>query len=216
MITRNHLQQAFHLVGYNPFSAQLRMSPTGRMKPEESGRTDPPRKAGVLALIIERQNEFQIVLTRRTSHLNGHSGQMSFPGGRRDPGDVSYQATALRETCEELGICDANIQILGNLAHVYIPPSHFDVYPTVGLMAVEPVIQPSPDEVAEVVYMPLVQLISPSTKGVMEREFNGKAFSVPSYVVEGHFVWGATAVMLSEIEDRLCQVLPQTYLASLT
>lgn len=166
------------------------------------------REAGVLVLVIpETAGDLHIVLTRRTDTLRGvHRGQISFPGGQRDPDDKSFAATALRETCEELGICE-DITVLGTLSPVYIPPSHFHVHPLVGTMARTPEFHPNPDEVAEVFTFAVDGLVDDSHKRTEYREFNGTQFAVPYYEVQGHKVWGATAVMLSELEFRLRSVL---------
>ena len=113
------------------------------------------------------------VLTRRTDTLRGHSGQISFPGGRRDPGDESFTATALRETCEELGVCDPDIQVIGTLSTMYIPPSNFEVYPDSGLSAAAPDFTPNPAEVAEVFTFPLDALLDEQYKALEEWDFHG-------------------------------------------
>jgi len=153
------------------------------------------RQAGVLLLLIPGP---EIVLTRRAATLRGHSGQISFPGGARDRGDTSLADTALRETCEELGIC-RGIRVLGHLAPVYIPPSNFDVYPTVGVLDKQPAWKPNAAEVAEIFTFPVRDLLDDRTR----RHESQNGVDVPHYLVNGNKIWGATAIILSEFEQRL-------------
>ncbi|GAB4513511.1 MAG: hypothetical protein OHK0046_14280 [Anaerolineae bacterium] len=204
-VTLEHLRAAASLKEFDHQSAQGHMAPVPRGPlPENQGF--PPREAGVLALAYPDQDQLHVILTRRADHLRGHSGQISFPGGRRDPEDESFTATALRETCEELGLCDG-ITVLGSMAPFYIPPSHYNVYPTVGMIDHKPELHPNPEEVAEVFAFCLDDLLDEKFKHTEYREFNGFRVLIPYYLVRGHKVWGATAVMLSELEHRLRQVV---------
>ena len=190
-------------------SAHLRMAPHTRRVPLPERAGVPPKQAGVLALIFPEDDELHIFLTLRNQKLRGHSGQVSFPGGRRDPDDQSFIETALRETCEELGICDADIQILGTLSKVYIPPSHFEVYPIVGYVSQKPRLNPNPAEVVEVFSVSLYDLINPATRQTEDWDFQGNSVTIPFYKIQHHKVWGATAVMLSELEQRIIAVIPE-------
>jgi 8-oxo-dGTP pyrophosphatase MutT (NUDIX family) len=179
------------------------MSPQGRLE----RRADlTPKQAGVLLLLTGcGAGELGVVLTRRTDRLTGHSGQMSFPGGRRDPTDTSFEHTALRETAEELGIDTSGIAILGMLTPIYIPPSNFDVHPFVGHVPELPPLAPNPDEVAAVYTAPLRDLLSPSSRTTARIETSVGPRDVPAYLLSGQIVWGATAIMLHEFEVRLRQ-----------
>lgn len=204
MITFDHLARALRLPDFDPIPAQLRMSPPGRpMRPADGSA----RQAGVLVLIYAGDDGLRVVLTRRTEHLGKHSGQISFPGGRRDPHDATLTATALRETCEELGICDEPLQVIGALTPLYIPPSNYEVFPTVATLPAPPVMRPNPQEVAEVFSLPLDRLLDARIKMQEDWDFAGVRVPIPFYAVQGHKVWGATAVMLSELEHRLRAVL---------
>ncbi len=207
-ITVNVLRAALCLPDFDYAPSHLAMAPSNRRLPDP---TIAPREAGVLALVYPRAHHggqtLHIVLTRRNDSLRGHSGQISFPGGKRDPADPSFVATALRETCEELGICDPALTVLGELNRVYIPPSNFWVTPIVGYLPYMPRFRPNPDEVAEVFSVPLAQLLDAQVKRIEERELQGVRVRIPYYALGGHQVWGATGVMLSELEHRLRQVI---------
>lgn len=197
------VRAALSLAEFNP-AVMLSMAPTDRRPPPLS---PPPRQAGVLALLTGEPDDLHVVLTRRTDKLNGHSGQMSFPGGRRDDGDADFWETALRETTEELGIPNDDIEYLGSLHNLYIPPSNFDVYPFVGYLRTLPPLNPSRDEVAAVYLAPVSALLDPQTRTVAQIEIKGGLHDVPAYVLCDQIVWGATAIMLCELESRLRLIL---------
>jgi len=213
MITLDDVRVALQLLDFDAQAAQALMSPVSRrMSPPEGTQ---PREAGVLVLLYPEADGLHIVLTRRTDTLRGHSGQVSFPGGSRDPEDTSLTETALRETCEELGLCGDDIEIIGTLSTLYIPPSNFEVMPTVGALAVPPVFQPNRDEVAEVFTLPLIALLDDRLKESEMRQLQNVDMRVPFYRVRGHQVWGATAIMLSELEGRLRAVVASERIAAL-
>jgi 8-oxo-dGTP pyrophosphatase MutT (NUDIX family) len=127
-----------------------------------------------------------------------HKGQISFPGGAVDPDDPSILHTALREACEEVGVCSDNIRILGSLTPIYIPPSDFCVQPYVAYLLHPPQFLPQPEEVAEILEVSLPYLLDEKNVVVEEWFFDEEVKQVPFFNVYGHKVWGATAVVLSE------------------
>jgi 8-oxo-dGTP pyrophosphatase MutT (NUDIX family) len=144
-------------------------------------------------------------LIRRTQNPHDvHSGQISLPGGSQE-GDETPVQTALREAREELGV-DLPVQVLGQLTCLYIPPSDFEVRPIVGYIAKHPAWKPDQTEVVEVLECPLVWLFDDAHKVIEDWERDGQIIQVPWYNVNGHKVWGATAIILSEFEHRLRQV----------
>lgn len=203
-ITIDHLHRALDLPNFDSYDAQMGMSPVGRERMYPN-RDNPPRQSAVLVLIYPNANQnLNLVLTKRTDHLRGHSGQVSFPGGSRDDTDTSYEHTALREACEEIAVCDAGqIQVIGRLSKMWIPPSNFEVVPVVATMMQKPDMRPSPDEVAQILTLSLSTLLDDKTKKTTPMKFRGTTFDVPYYDVAGQIVWGATAAMLSELEQRL-------------
>jgi 8-oxo-dGTP pyrophosphatase MutT (NUDIX family) len=210
MISFKDIEKALNLQDFDGQVAQMAMSPEGRirMRPEPN---KPPRQSAVLVLIYPKLGDLHLILTKRTEELRGHSGQVSFPGGSMDEDDRSHIETALREACEEVGICtQTQVKIIGRLTKMWIPPSNFDVHPIVATMNQEPKITPNPSEVAEVLHMPLAALLDDSSKKTTPMSLRDFTFDVPYYDVEGHIVWGATAGMLCELELRLKRVLKQT------
>lgn len=207
MITLDHIQQALNLTQFDSHQAQMSMSPAGRenMRPKPD---NPPRQSAVLILIYPKHDDLTLLLTKRNPNLRGHSGQVSFPGGRCDDTDTSIQHTALRETCEEVGICDSKrLTVIGQLTKMWIPPSNYDVHPFVATTPEQPQFIPNPDEVASILELPLIKLIDDATKKITQMDFRQTTFDVPYYDVSGEIVWGATAGMLAELEHRLKYVL---------
>lgn len=153
--------------------------------------------------------DINLVLTRRHKRLTKHAGQVSLPGGRQDQGE-SLQATAVRETSEEIGVHAGDIEILGEMNPVYIPPSDFTVSPFVGWHANQPSFVRSEREVDEIIEVSLRHLLAPETMVEGEVEIpGGSTLRVPYYQVENHQVWGATALILGEFIERLARVAPE-------
>jgi len=155
------------------------------------------REAGVLVLLLPQNEHLAVVLTVRRDHLPDHAGQISFPGGQREP-DESLATTALREAEEEVALPPSDVDLLGRLTPLYIPPSNFCAHPFVGRVASAPALRPADREVRQVLRVPLSHLLAPATRKTETRRLNGTDVAVPYYDVDGHTVWGATAMMLAE------------------
>jgi len=165
-------------------------------------------KAGILVLLYPRRGRLHLLLTRRTELVLHHRGQISLPGGTRHEGE-SLEATAFRETAEELGIPLDGVRVLGCLTPLFIPPSNFCIYPTVAFLPEAPeCFRPQPDEVAEVIEAPLDALIDPAAAKRETWVFEGRTMLVPYYGLGEHKVWGATAMVLAELIRLLGEVLP--------
>jgi 8-oxo-dGTP pyrophosphatase MutT (NUDIX family) len=164
---------------------------------------DDCREAGVLLLLYPHTSngqaaELHLALTRRTEYPGVHSGQISLPGGRRESQE-SRQAAALREAMEEVGIISDRLEMLGQLSPLYTPPSNFCIYPYVASATSRPNFRLEPEEVAELLEPPLSFLLNPANR--REELWHFERYGprrVPFFDVEGHKVWGATAMILSE------------------
>jgi 8-oxo-dGTP pyrophosphatase MutT (NUDIX family) len=148
-------------------------------------------------------------LTRRTETVENHKGQISLPGGRRE-GEELIEQTALREAQEELGVAPCAVEVLGALTPLYIPPSDFCITPVVGWTGARPDWQPDAVEVAEVLEIPLRHLADPANLHKETWQPGELSMQVPYFLVRGHRVWGATAMVLSEFlalldSERGCQ-----------
>lgn len=155
--------------------------------------------AGVLLMLYPHQGTVYTSLMQRNTDGHAHSGQISLPGGKQEPDDNHLIATALRETREEFGINDSEIQILGSLSRLYIPASNFWVLPSVGYLNSRPQFNPDRREVAAVIEVPL-QLLQDERiiKTTTIKNSRGVVIEAPYYDIEGHIVWGATAMIISE------------------
>ncbi len=178
--------------------AQLRMVPEPRPGQKAYFEVeDTSLKAGVLILLYQKDGRLRVLLTRRTERVLHHRGQISLPGGEQHPGE-SLEATALRETAEELGPDLGAVRVLGRLTPLYIPPSNFCIYPTVAFVPGAPAFHPQPEEVAEIIEVPVDHLADPRNVRRDTWHLGGRDIDVPFYEFEGHQIWGATAMVLAE------------------
>jgi len=166
-----------------------------------------PRVAAVLILVYRRSGQPHMVFTERTQTLRNHPGQVSLPGGSRDPSDPSLEFTALRETEEELGIPAIDVRVLGELSVVDTLGGSYKITPYVGLLAYEPLFRPQPDEVATVIEVPLAHLQNPAVFSDVHREARGKSLTVRSCDLGGYQIIGPTA-------DAVEEFLASDYLAA--
>jgi 8-oxo-dGTP pyrophosphatase MutT (NUDIX family) len=158
------------------------------------------RAAVLLPLVPGR--EPSLLLTRRTEQLARHSGQVSFPGGRAEPADLSPIETALRETMEETGIAPGFVTVAGYLDR-YLTGSGFDIQPVVGVLAEGFALTPDAREVAEIFQVPLSFLMDPANRRRETRMWQGRRRSFYAYQWGGHEIWGATAAIIVRLADHI-------------
>ena len=201
------IRRALTLPDFDVQSAHQNMLPNARARQRPPELPGEGRVGGVLLLLYCHQQIMHLVLTRRRDDLNSHAGQISFPGGQQEPNETAVQA-ALRETEEEIGVPATAVTLLGELTSIYIRPSDFEVHPYVGWVSnrKRPSFAPEPNEVAEILEVPLVHLLDPKTREVGSILVRGTTRTVPYYNVSSHKVWGATAIILSEFLGRLHQM----------
>ena len=183
------------------------------VRPIMTQRIHPPeerRVGAVLVLLYPLGGELHLPLTRRTETVEYHKGQISMPGGAREPQDASLADAALRETQEELGVDPERVEILGRLSSLYIPPSNYCIHPRVGYTKARPEFEPDPREVAEVLEMPLSVLLDPSSHEEETWTLRGRQVTVPFYRFGPNKIWGATAMVLREFEGILRDQMAET------
>lgn len=158
--------------------------------------------AAVLVPMIAHAQELTVLFTQRTQHLKSHSGQVSFPGGRAEPGDASAEFTALREAQEEIGLALERVEILGRLPE-YHTRTGFRVTPVIGLIQPPLELTPDPREVESVFEVPLSFLLDPANRQRRTRELQGRSVGFYVFEYQGHMIWGATAGMLVNLHKML-------------
>ena len=156
------------------------------------------RPAATLVLLYPGgAGEARFVLTVRQGSLRAHAGQVSLPGGRLEPGETPERA-ARREAWEEVGVDPDTVDVLGVLTPIYIPPSRFSVWPVVAAVSERPPFVAQEAEVAEILDVPVADLLDLGRRRRSVREAPMGRFDVPYFDLAGHEVWGATAMMLAE------------------
>jgi 8-oxo-dGTP pyrophosphatase MutT (NUDIX family) len=203
-ITIEDIEAALSLSDFDGRSAHMKMAPVPRLNQRPPDRDGDARLGGVLLLLYCQYNELYLILTRRREDLPSHAGQVSFPGGRKEPSETLL-ATALRETHEEVGIAPEGLTILGKLTPLYIFPSDYEVHPFVAWYSngERPAFVASEQEVAQIIEVPVSHLLDPAIRTEELWTIRGYELMVPFFDVENHKVWGATAMMLSEFLERL-------------
>jgi 8-oxo-dGTP pyrophosphatase MutT (NUDIX family) len=185
------------LAAQNKMAARVRELPA--IIPENA------KLSAVLAILFPKNNVLNLVLIKRVDDGKPHSGQISFPGGRKDASDAYLADTALRETFEEVGIPSQKIQILGELTSLYIPVSYSQVHPFIGYMPHQPEYELSTNEVQYTLEVPLHEFFAPEKKIVTKitpAAFPDITLTAPAYQWDAeHLIWGATAMIISELEE---------------
>jgi len=204
MVTDRNLfvQLQLELTNLPGESAHLEMFPLRKVTSEALKASVGHRISAVLALIYVDTSSYQIILIERQDYDGNHSGQIGFPGGKKEMSDASELAAALRETFEEIGIPENKITILGKLTDVYIPVSNFLVHPFVGYLKKIPKYLIDAREVKSVLQFDLKELLNEKNKIVTNVKIgNGNTLkNVPAFIANEKIIWGATALMLNELK----------------
>jgi len=167
-----------------------------------TGREAAATVAAVLVPIIAHPSGLTVLFTQRTAHLKAHSGQVSFPGGRAEPGDASSEETALRESEEEIGLPRGRVEVLARLPE-YFTRTGFRVTPVVGLIAPPLELVPDPREVESVFEVPLAFLLDAKNHKRKTREFQGRTVGYYEMPYNDRYIWGATAGMVVNLYRAL-------------
>ena len=190
---------------------QLKMAPIERLieLKTKARELNTARRAGVLALFYPNSNkEACLILILRKTYKGVHSAQIGFPGGKVEQEDINIEATALRETEEEVGVSRDTVSVLKELTEIYIPPSNFFVQPFIAITSKTPNFIAQEDEVEELIEVPLSHFMDDAilTTKILSTSYANN-IKVPAFLLNGHTVWGATAMMLSEVRELLKEVL---------
>lgn len=163
-----------------------------------------PRIAAVMMLFYPKNEKTHLILIVRNAYNGVHSSQIAFPGGKYEITDRDYQEAALRETSEEIGVLPEKIEIIKHFTPMYIPPSNFLVHPYLGIAKEELSFYPDAREVASIIELPLSVFLDDEI--MIETTLStsyGNDILVPAFYIQNHIVWGATAMILSELRDVL-------------
>ena len=192
-------------------ASHFKMAPEGRveeLKKRASNKKN-AKKAGVMALFYPKENNrTYLLLILRKTYEGVHSNQIGLPGGKAELNDRDILQTALRETHEEVGVASSDVVVLKKMTQIYIPPSNFEVQPFIGLYQAQAAFVIQESEVETLVEVPLDDFLNDARifKQTLSTSY-AENMLVPAFDLSGHTVWGATAMMLSEIKDLLKQVL---------
>ena len=166
------------------------------------------RLSAVLIAFYPKENSLYFPLIVRPDNSGVHSGQVALPGGRKDDTDEDLVATALREMEEELGVPVARELVIGELSDFYIPPSNYLVYPVLAYLPEVPAFTPNPSEVVKVLEVDLAEFIYTDTRKEKVIQASYMQGKMPYYDLQAHTVWGATAMILSELRHIWLDIFP--------
>jgi 8-oxo-dGTP pyrophosphatase MutT (NUDIX family) len=209
MISREKLAKhiEFHLPGE---SAHIELAPTNRPLSSFARKNSSTYKESAVAVIlIPEKQDLRIVLIQRPTYDGAHSGQISFPGGKKEHTDSSLLETAIRECFEEIGVKLEPKDYLGQLTSVFIPVSQFDMEPHVFYLDQKPTFTPDHFEVDTIFSISALDLLQeesiqyvslPTSKGVIMK-------NIPCFYLEEKVIWGATALVLNELKEILNNIL---------
>lgn len=200
----DQLKELLHLAIQQPLpgkDAHLNMSPQPvDMRRFSSKVPYNHRKSGVLVLFYPDQGRSFFPLIKRPFYHGVHSGQVALPGGKLEPGDPDVIFTALREAEEEIGVDAGKVEVLGRLSDLYIPVSNFLVSPVIGFLDETPTLIPEQKEVSRIISTEVHSIFQPEIRKRTFLELGGGVrLDTPYFDIDGEIVWGATAMILSEL-----------------
>jgi len=201
-----HLKQiirdAVSRENFDTAGARICMSPLGRIPKRPSDMQGGQRCGSVMIILFAVNTRLHVILTHRREDLRLHPGQISFPGGRREP-DEDALTCALRETHEEIGIRAETLEIIGKLDPAYILASDFLISPFIAWHSGIPICTPAPHEVADILAVPIARLNAPDARTFKNKKIRGTMKNVPGFLFSEHHIWGATAMLLQELIERI-------------
>jgi 8-oxo-dGTP pyrophosphatase MutT (NUDIX family) len=192
-------------------AVQFKMAPIERLQELKrvAREKNTAKQAGVMSLFYPSENfETKLILILRKTYKGVHSAQVGFPGGKLEAQDRTIQDAALRETEEEVGVSRDTISVLKKLTEIYIPPSNFFVQPFLGITSESPKFVPQEKEVEALIEVTLQDFMN--DVNIITQTLStsyAKSIEVPAFKLNGHIVWGATAMMLNEVRELLKMTL---------
>lgn len=206
--SKDELKQKFQLP-LPGLASHLKMAPKHRVQDLVNNNDDAgnAKKSAVMILFFHEADKLKMIVIRRSSYVGVHSGQIAFPGGRFEVEDIDVQTTALREIEEEIGISRDDIEIVGRLSDIYVPPSNFMISVFAGYLKEKPSYKMQEREVDEVIEIPVCEFFNPEV--IKQKDFYVNsikaASSAPYFDVSNAEIWGASAMVISELVDILKQ-----------
>lgn len=186
----------------------FRAHPVGDVKPLFDHKL-PPRPGGVIILLYEEEGRIRFPLTKRPEYTGAHSGQVSLPGGKAEPGEDAI-ATALRECEEEIGIDRNQVSVIGTLSDFFVMPSNFMVTPVIATIDANIAFKPDTREVVKILSADLEDILKDDAMKQKEILAAGRfRMNAPHFVIEDEVVWGATAMMVNEFRMVLREIFPE-------
>jgi len=204
--SKSELKQKFQLP-LPGISSHLKMAPKHRVQEILSNKDNAlnAKKSAVLILFFHEQEVLKMIVIRRSDYVGIHAGQIAFPGGRYDEDDKDVRTTALREIQEEIGIPEDKIEIIGRLSDIYVPPSNFLISVFVGYLDKKPKYKIQDREVAEVIEISFDEFLKSDV--IKQKDFYVNsikaASNAPYFDVTNAEIWGASAMVVSELLDVL-------------
>lgn len=186
--------------GLPGWDAQKLMASTRRLNDElRHFVPDNATQSSVLIVLYPYKDSVYTLLIVRKDNGGVHGGQVSFPGGRVEEEDVSYEETALREAYEEISLNPMNVKIIGRLSSLYIPPSGYLVYPILSYVTERPEVKPDMHEADKILEADLFWFLEPKSVSIKDINVRGSMITTPCFKWDGYIIWGATAMMLNEL-----------------